>query len=102
MPTFVMMTRLSPESVEKPQKVEELNRQVEDSIREQCPEVRWISNLAVLGPHDYLDVFEAPDTDTAAKVSLLVRSLGHASSEVWVATPWSRFVGLARELGDGQ
>jgi hypothetical protein len=38
-----------------------------------------------------MDVFEAPDNDTAGKVSLIVRSFGHAFTEIWPVTPWHHF-----------
>lgn len=98
MAVYAMLTRLSPEALKKPQSVTELNKQVEDRIKKDCPGVKWLANYAVLGPCDYLDIFEAPDTDTATKVALLVRSFGHATTETWVATPWERFTELATGL----
>lgn len=98
MPTYAMLTRLSPEALTRPEVVEELNRHVAERIGKECPSVRWVANYAVLGPCDYLDVFEAPDEETATKVALLVRSLGHATTETWIATPWERFRDLARGL----
>jgi uncharacterized protein with GYD domain len=98
MPTYAMLTKLSPEALNRPETVTELNKQVEDRIRRECPAVKWIANYAILGACDYLDIFEAPDADTATKVSLLVRSFGHATTETWMATPWDRFVELARNL----
>ena len=35
MPTYVMLTRLSPEALKKPQSVTELNQQVEDRIKKE-------------------------------------------------------------------
>ena len=78
----------------------ELNAQLEEHIKQQCPEVKWVANYAVLGPYDYLEVFEAPDNDAATKVALLVRSFGHATTETWVATPWEKFADLASHLGE--
>lgn len=98
MATFAMLTRLSPEAVTKPGLVTELNQKVESRIKQECPGVKWIANYAVLGPCDYLDIFEAPDTEAATKVALLVRSFGHASTETWVVTPWDRFVTMAKGL----
>jgi aspartyl-tRNA(Asn)/glutamyl-tRNA(Gln) amidotransferase subunit A len=60
--------------------------------------VKWLANYAVLGPYDYLDLFEAPDSDAATKLALLVHSFGHATTETWVATCRERFVDLAQVL----
>ena len=56
------------------------------------------SSVSVLGPCDYIDIFEAPDPDTATKVALLIRSFGHGTTETWFATPWDRFTELATAL----
>lgn len=98
MATYVMLTRLSPDALAKPESVVELNRRVESRIKKECPGVKWLANYSVLGPCDYLDIFEAPNGDVATKVALLVRSFGHATTETWVATSWDRFVGLAKGL----
>jgi uncharacterized protein with GYD domain len=50
-----------------------------------------VANYAILGPCDYLDVFEAPDETVAAKVVMIIRSYGHATTETWTAMPWERF-----------
>lgn len=57
-----------------------------------------MASYAVLGPCDYLDIFEAPNEEVAAKVALVVRSFGHAVTETWVATPWDRFLDLTRTM----
>ena len=98
MALYIMQTRLSPEALTRPEGVAELNTRVEECIKRECPQVKWVGNYAVLGPCDYLDIFEAPDAETATKVALLVRSFGHATTETWLATPWERFVELAKGL----
>jgi len=98
MATFAILTRLSPESITRPESIAELNQKVATRIKKDCPGVKWLANYAVLGPCDYLDIFEAPDNDAATKVTLLVRSFGHATTETWVLTPWDRFEGMAKGL----
>jgi uncharacterized protein with GYD domain len=98
MPTYALLTRLSPEALAKPESVVELNKRVEERIKKDCPAVKWLANYAVMGPCDYLDIFEAPNEDTATKVILLVRSFGHATTETWQVTPWDRFAQLAKGL----
>lgn len=98
MSTFVLLTKLSPEAVKDPVNIEELGKKVSDRIRSQCPGVKWIGSYSILGPYDYLDIFEAPDDKAASKVALIVRSFGHATTETWIATPWEKFLGISKEL----
>ena len=83
MQTFVMLTRLTPEAVRSPRALEELERRVTQHVRDACPHVEWIGSYAVLGPYDYVDIFRAPNLDTATKVSAIVRTYGHAQTETW-------------------
>ncbi len=96
MALYALLTRLSPEAVTRPGAVRELGERVSAALAEQVPEARWLASYAVLGPCDYLDIFEAPNEEVAARVSLVIRSLGHATTETWVLTPWERFKELAR------
>ncbi len=91
MPTYVMLTRLAPEAVKTPGELKRLEKAVADHVRKDCPEVKWVANYAILGPCDYLDIFEAPDESAAARVVTIVRSYGHGQTETWTAMPWERF-----------
>lgn len=94
MPTFVLLTRLSPEATRDPKAYAELNRRVADRIKRDCPEVKWLANYWILGGCDYLDIYEAPSEEVATKVSTIVRTFGQASTETWTAVPWERFLEL--------
>ncbi|MDH5648317.1 MAG: GYD domain-containing protein [Gammaproteobacteria bacterium] len=98
MATFIMLTRLSPEAANSPNSLADLEARVMKQIRSECPEIKWLHSYAVLGPYEYLDIFEAPDIETATKVSTLVRIYGHAKAEVWAATEWGRFKELMRGM----
>lgn len=102
MMTFAMLTRVSPEALHGPRSLEDLEKQTVERIRTECPEVSWIANYAALGPWDYLDLFEAPDVDVATKVSTLVRTCGHAHTEIWPLTEWKRFKGLVDDLASSE
>jgi uncharacterized protein with GYD domain len=98
MPTFIMLTRLAHGSLNKPDELESLEKQAVERIGNECPEVEWLSSYAVLGPCDYVDVFQAPDIETATKVSTIVRTFGHAQTEVWAATEWQRYKDIIRGM----
>lgn len=102
MSTFIMLTRLSHESLKSPRSLETLENAVSQRIKSECPDVAWIASYAVLGPADYVDVFSAPSVETATKVATIVRTFGHATTEIWGATPWKEFVGLVRNLPPGE
>jgi len=98
MQTFIMLTRLEPGAVRSPQNLEELERKAMDGVRKSCSDVKWLGSYAVLGPYDYVDIFQAPDIDMASKVSALVRTYGHARTEIWAATEWAHFKEVVRSL----
>jgi uncharacterized protein with GYD domain len=98
MATFVMLTRLAPTAVHSPDDLKTLETKAVAAVKEHCPAVEWKADYAVLGPYDYLDVFEAPDLETATKVSMLIRTVGHAQTEVWPVTAWQRFKQLIVEV----
>jgi uncharacterized protein with GYD domain len=98
MRTYVMLTRLSPEAVKSPKSLEDLERQAMEKVKSECPNVEWVHNFAILGPYDYLDIFRAPDEETAFKVATLIRTFGHCYTEVWTATEWGRFKDMIRHL----
>jgi uncharacterized protein with GYD domain len=91
---YVMLTRLTPEAVKTPADLKKLETAVADHVRKDCPQVKWLQSYAILGACDYLDIFEAPDEEVAARVVMIVRSFGHAQTETWTAVPWDRFASL--------
>ena len=82
MATFIMLTRLSHQALQSPKSLETLSHEVMERIRKDCPDVEWKKSYVVLGPADYLDIFTAPDLEAAMKVAAVIRTFGHASTEV--------------------
>ena len=97
MPTFLLLTRVDSDAAGSPGDLEHLEQQAMQHIRSECPEVHWQRSYAALGPYDYVDIFDAPDIDTATKVSMIIRTYGHAHSEVWPLTDWNRFKEMIHE-----
>ena len=100
MPTFIMLTRLSHQALRSPKSLSRLNSEIAARIRADAPGVEWESNYVVLGPVDYLDVFTAPNLETAMKVATIIRTFGHATTEIWGATEWDSFLALTASLRD--
>ncbi len=98
MKTYVMLTKLSPESSKQMKDRAKLGRQWLDHVKNKCPEVKFIAHYALLGHYDFLDIYEAPDEETAAKVSMISLSNGAFQAESLAAIPYKRFLELADEI----
>ncbi|HEV2773285.1 MAG TPA: GYD domain-containing protein [Thermoleophilaceae bacterium] len=90
MPTFIMISRLTAEGVQtiknNPQRIKEVNQEIEQlgaEVKEQ-----W----ATLGQFDFVNVVEAPDEQTMARISLELGSRGTARYESLPAIPVDDFI----------
>lgn len=98
MQTFMLMTKLSPDVTAKMKDRAAIGRAWLDKVKDKCPEVKFIAHYGLLGPFDFVDIYEAPDTETAAKVSMISLSHGALQAESWVAIPYKKIVDLADEI----
>ena len=90
MPLYVMLTTLTPEGVQtlknNPARINEVNKEVEQLGA--TVKAQW----AVLGQYDFVNVVEAPDESTMARVSLELGSRGTSRYETLVAIPIDDFI----------
>ncbi len=90
MPTYVMLSTLTPEGVQtlknNPERIREVNKEIEQL----GAEVK--AQYAVLGQYDFVNVVEAPDEKTMARVSLELGSRGTARYESLSAIPVDEFI----------
>ena len=98
MPLFVLMTRLAPESVQDASGRRAMGKEWLKRVKRVCPEVSFVAHYAILGPYDFMDIYEAPDVETAHRVSLISRSEGAVSAESWQALPYDRFLELLEQV----
>lgn len=98
MPTYILMTKLAPEASKEIKKRATLGRVWLDQVKQKCPEVKFVAHYALLGEHDFLDIYEAPNAEVAAKVSMISLANGAFESQSWTAIPYKRFVELAEEI----
>ncbi len=90
MPTYIMLTTLTPEGVNtiknNPARIKEVNHEVEALGAK--VKAQW----ALLGEFDFLNVIEAPDEKTMARVSLELGSRGTSKYETLCAIPVDEFI----------
>ena len=90
MPTFIMLSTLTPEGVQtvknNPQRIKEVNKEVEQIG------AKVVAQWATLGRFDFINVVEAPDEKTMSKVSLELGSRGTAHYESLPAIPIDEFI----------
>jgi uncharacterized protein with GYD domain len=69
-----------------------------EKVKAKCPEVKFISHYALLGQYDFMDIYEAPDEETAAKVSMISQANGALQAESLPAIPYKRFLEMIDEI----
>ena len=91
MPTYIMLTKLTPEGIQtiknNPARIREVNTEVAQLGAE--VKAQW----ATLGEYDFVNVIEAPDEQTIARVSLELGSRGTGRYETLIAIPIDDFIG---------
>jgi uncharacterized protein with GYD domain len=98
MKTFILLTKLSPDTSRQIKDRAKLGRNWLEQVKEKCPEVKFIAHYALLGEFDFLDIYEAPDEETAAKVSMISLANGAFQAQSLIAIPYKRFLELADEI----
>jgi uncharacterized protein with GYD domain len=98
MQTFILMTKLAPDVAKQVKDRQSLGRAWLDEVHAKCPEVKFIGHYALLGPWDFMEIYQAPDQETAAKVAMISLSNGAFSAETWNAIQYKRFVELTETL----
>jgi uncharacterized protein with GYD domain len=85
-----MLTQLTPEGVQtvknNPNRIKEVNKEVESLGAE--VKAQW----ATLGQYDFVNIVEAPDEATMARVSMELGSRGTARYESLTAIPIEDFI----------
>ncbi len=91
MAIYVMLTTLTDEGRKTikahPQRIKEVNREVE------AMGVKITAQYAVLGPYDFVNILEAPDNVTVAKVATELGSRGTIQTMTMAAMTLDEFCG---------
>ena len=100
MPTYVLMTRLGNELMQDPSGRKRAGTEWKRLVAELCPEVKWIAHYALLGPYDFMDIYEAPDLETAHRVSYISRTAGALRAESWPAISYEDHLQVVRSVAE--
>ncbi|MBM3156914.1 MAG: GYD domain-containing protein [Chloroflexi bacterium] len=90
MATYIMLTTLTDEGrktvKQNPARIQEVNREVE------AMGVKILSQYAVLGPYDFVNILDAPSNDAVVKVALELGARGTLQTLTLAAMSMADFV----------
>lgn len=92
MTTYIILSKVSPQALGYPAEFKKLAERVSERIKKDCPGVEWKESYGTMGRFDVIDIIETDDPKEVARVSMILRSLGHESTETLMATPWKEFL----------
>jgi len=91
MATYVMLTTLTEGGrktiKQNPQRIKEVNKEVE------AMGVKIVAQYSLLGPYDFVNILEAPDNTTIAKVAMELGSRGTLQTVTMAAMTLDEFIG---------
>ena len=90
MPTYILLSKLTDEGWktvrEKPERIKEVNRELE------AMGVKVVHQYATLGSYDFVNIVEAPDNKTIARISIEMGSRGTIQIMSVPAIPIDEFI----------
>ena len=90
MATYIMLSTVTDEGSktlkESPSRLKEVNKEIEGMG------VKIVGQYATLGPYDFVNIIEAPDNETVARLSVELGSRGSVRLLTLPAIPIDRFI----------
>ncbi len=95
MPHYILLSNLTDDGWktvrEKPDRIKEVNKEI------QALGVKVVGQWACLGPFDFVNILEAPNNETIAKVSLELGSRGTVRMQSFAAIPIDEFIATMKK-----
>jgi len=95
MPVYILLSNLTEEGWKtvkaKPERIKEVNKEIE------AFGAKVISQYAVLGAYDFVNIVEAPDNKTIARVSVELGSRGTIQIKSLPAIPIEEFIATMKK-----
>lgn len=90
MATYILLSSVTDDGSktlkERPNRLKEVNKEIE------AMGARILGQYATLGPYDFVNILEAPDNETVAKISVELGSRGTVRLLTLPAIPIDRFI----------
>ena len=90
MPRYIMLSTIGPDGAatlrENPERLKAVNAEVE------AMGVKVIDQYALLGDYDFLNIVEAPDNDTMARMAISLAARGTLKTRTMPAIPIDEFI----------
>jgi uncharacterized protein with GYD domain len=94
MPTYIVLSTLSQQGLQtlraNPERLVEVNKDIEELG------AKVLHQWFMLGPHDFLNVVEAPDAATIARVSIALGARGSVHTQSYEAIGVDEFLAILR------
>ena len=91
MAIYIMLTSLTDEGrktvKEKPDRIKEVNKEVE------AMGVKIVSQYAVLGPYDFVNILDAPNNEAVSRIAVELGSRGTLQTMTMSAMPVGDLIG---------
>jgi uncharacterized protein with GYD domain len=95
MPLYIMMTNLTDEGRKtvktNPQRIKEVNKEVE------AMGVKILAQYVTLGQYDFVNILEAPNNETIAKVAMELGSRGTLQTNTLAALTLDNFINTLKK-----
>lgn len=92
MARYIILSRFSPDAFTEASEFKTIARQVSQKIKEDCPGIKWLDSYATLGRFDVIDLVEAENPKDVERAVMIIRGLGHSTTETLPGTPWKEFL----------
>jgi uncharacterized protein with GYD domain len=95
MPIYILLSKLTGDGREtirdKPERIKEVNAEIE------AFGAKIISQYAVLGPYDFVNVVDAPNNETIARVAVELGARGTVEIMTMAAIPIDDFIKMIKK-----
>jgi uncharacterized protein with GYD domain len=92
MATYVILSTMENGNLSSPGDFTNRASEVNNKIKQECPNVTWVDSYCLMGPYDVLDIVESDKPEEVQKAAMIIRVYGHAKTQTFAATKWDDFI----------